>query len=306
MTSLEDIQNNHIGFGWYMRRCADSVQLAEFYGGVIRLPLIRGRHPVWFFWAGETHIFELKSDVEPPAKRDSDPMTAPCTPVFRCHQPDQILNALEAASAPILSDEATPFGREITALDPEKQLMIFRQQSRGLNAPGNTAAWQRFDDEETFNPGCSPMPSTVQEIGWMVRRVSNVKSAVDFYRDIIGFHYVGMVEDRAVFDLKNGVFLELAAGGVMRKPPSTREEETNTWVHRVRSHGLLNSWFKSNDVPLVNDHIQFNSAELSYCADPDGGITGFEERYQPDRFKVPRRAFLEDVEAERRAETAQS
>ena len=91
--------DNLMGFGWYMRRTADAERLAEFYGEVLGLPLIRGRQPVFMFWAGEDLVFELKSDEAPVDLRHNDPATAPCVPVFRVHDLPALLRSMHALRA---------------------------------------------------------------------------------------------------------------------------------------------------------------------------------------------------------------
>lgn len=54
----------------------------------------------------------------------------------------------------------------------------------------------------------------------------------------------------------------------------------------------------------VATNVAFNSASLTYVATPSGRLIGFEERFEPARYKVPRREFLEDKEAIRRRKAA--
>ncbi|MDX2225041.1 MAG: hypothetical protein SFV21_19955 [Rhodospirillaceae bacterium] len=300
MVTLADIRANSIGFGWYIRRCPDSALLAEFYGGILRLPVIRGRAPVWFYWVGEANVLELLSQVAPHPHRDTDPDTAACTPVFRCHDLAAYVGWLKARGVRIVRDTVHAEGRDVWLLDPDDQLVGLRERNRQSGVPGNAAAWARFDRGEDFNPGCSPMPRHIQELGWIVRHVSDLDAAIRLYRDVYGFAPLGHVGRAACFDLGNGVILELFPGGVSARRPTNREEVTDAWVQRVADHDLMNAWLKQNGVHLVNDKIQFPSAELTYAADADNHLTGFEERYDPSRFGEPRRPFLEDLEAERR------
>lgn len=300
MTTLDEVRANHMGFGWYIRRCPDSPKVAEFWGGVLRIPLIRGYAPTWFFWAGEELAAELISDVPPRPERDTDPGTVSCAPVFRAHGLDGFVPKMKAAGARIVSDITDAMGREVWVLDSDDQLMALRERPVDSTLPGDAAARARRARGEIFNPGCTPMPPHLQDLGWIVRRVTDVAASAKFYAEVFGFESCGTVGDAACFDFGNGVILELKPGGRKQRIPENRVEVTNTWVHRIVNHDLMRGWLAAKGTHLVGEKIQFNSAELTYVLDPDNHITGFEERYDPSRFRQPRRPFLEDLEADRR------
>ena len=94
--------------------------------------------------------------------------------------------------------------------------------------------------------------------------------------------------------------LELRGGGEHMPPPSTRERRTDAIIFRIDDHDQVNAALKSSGVPIVNDAIRFNSASLTYVLTPSGRLVGFEERFEPARYRQPRREFLEDREAIRR------
>jgi catechol 2,3-dioxygenase-like lactoylglutathione lyase family enzyme len=150
----------------------------------------------------------------------------------------------------------------------------------------------------------SPFPDDL--FGWTstLHHVPDVAAEVAFYRDAMGFPVVGQDGDRTILDISfvtgaNSI-LEIAPGGKAQQLPTTREERTDAVIMRANDHTALNAALKARGVPMVNDAIQFNSAELTYVGTPSGAIIGFEERYDPKDFKTPRHEFLEDKEANRR------
>lgn len=275
-------QRNLMFFGWYMRRTASLSALTPFYRDILKLPLIRiSDKAVAFFWGGESTIFELKADVAPKPHRDSDPASAPMTPIFVTPDLPGLLARLAKHGVSPISSPAD--SGDTFILDSDHQLVGFRPLHR---AP--TSA---------FNPGCPPFPPDIGPQVAIVRRVTDVPSAAAFYRDVFGFPSCGSGSD---FDLGEGIALEVRPGGVAQAIPPDRGEITNSLVMRVENHDAWNANLKAKGARIVNDKIQFNSAELTYAADADGQIFGFEERYEPPEYRTPREPFLEDLEAERR------
>jgi predicted enzyme related to lactoylglutathione lyase len=271
---------NLMFFGWYMRRTPSISALLPFYRDVLKLPLIRlSEKSVAFFWGGESTIFELKADVPPRPERDSNPATAPMTPVFATPDLTKLLKRLTQhgiTPLPAITDSTDAF-----VLDSDKQIIGFRQMKKPTSS---------------FNPGCAPFPDDISGLTAIIRRAANVEKACLFYRDVFQFPDLGAGR----FDFGEGIALEVLGGGSPQRVPPDRGEITNSLVMRVVDHDAWNAHLKKSGARIVNDKIQFNSAELTYAADPDGQIFGFEERYEPPEYRTPRQPFLEDVEAERR------
>jgi predicted enzyme related to lactoylglutathione lyase len=273
---------NLMFFGWYMRRTPSIPALLPFYQSILKLPLIRlSEKSVAFFWGGETTVFELKGDVAPKPARDTDPATAPMTPVFATPDMSRLLARLgKHGIAPL---QQVSDSQDVFVLDADQQLVGFRQVHKAATSD--------------FNPGCDAFPDDTSGLVAIVRRVSDVAKAAAFYRDVFDFAPLGAGPD---FDFGEGVVLEVRAGGAVQRIPTDRGEITNSLVMRVEDHDAWNARLKSKGARIVNDKIQFNSAELTYAADIDGQIFGFEERYEPPEYRTPREPFLEDLEAERR------
>jgi predicted enzyme related to lactoylglutathione lyase len=275
---------NLMFFGWYMRRTPSIAALLPFYRDILKLPLIRvSEKSVAFFWGGESTIFELKGDVSPNPARDSDPATAPMTPVFATPDLPRLLGRLAQSGVTPLATSAST--SDTFVLDSDRQLVGFRQIA------------QRAGSD--FNPGCDAFPTDISGLVAIVRRVTDVRKNAAFYQGAFDLKSVGTDPD-VNFDLGEGITLEVRPGGQPVRIPADRGEITNSLVMRVENHDQWNARLKSKGARIVNDRIQFNSAELTYAADADGQIFGFEERYEPPEYRTPREPFLEDLEAERR------
>lgn len=289
-----DILRDHLaGLGWYIRRTPDSAALAEWYGGALGLPLIRGRVPVWFFWAGGSLCFELKSDVAPDRARHENPASAPMVPVFASRRPEVTLARLERSGGIVVGT----IDGDVYVRDTDRQLIAVRPST-----PSESLA------DPDVNVGASPLPSDLE--GWVstVCRVPDLESELRFYRDVIGLPLIDADTTKVTFsiggDVSAGARLELRPGGNALTQPATREERTDAIIFRVDDHDAVNAAFKAAGLPIVNDSIRFNSASLTYVLSPSGRLLGFEERFEPADYKTPRREFLEDREAIRRRKQA--
>ena len=293
MPTADVVRHTMAGLGWYIRRTPDSAALAEWYGGALGLPLIRGRHPVWFFWGGDALCFELKSDQEPRPERFVDPASAPMLPAFACHDIAATLTRIRAAGGHILAED----GDDVFVLDPDRQLVCLRDKPLPLTSGA-----------VDVTVGASPFPADLAGWGWTICRVPDLDRETGFYRDVLGFDLVEQAADKAVFEIGGsvapGAKLELRSGGMALPLPRTREERLDAIIFRVDDHDAVNAALKQAGLDMVNDAIRFNSASLTYVATPSGRLIGFEERFEPARYKVPRREFLEDKEAIRRRKAA--
>ncbi|MXW74254.1 MAG: hypothetical protein F4X96_02330 [Gammaproteobacteria bacterium] len=297
------LQGNLMAMGWYMRRTADSHALGDFYREVIGLPVLRGGRPwtVTMFWAGEATVFELKSDEAPMPERDRDPDTAPCTPIFRAHGLDGLLQRLADAGVRILREERSPTFRQAFVLDSDDQLMLFRETPRTAGSAIDREAWRRFDTGNRFQPvRGAKMPGDIQCLDGILMRARDFTAMHSFYREVIGLEEAESDTDRAVFHLGDNTFLELRPGGRLARMPEDRVEVTNSFILRLQDTERFKTSVKERNVHFVNEHIQWKRAHLAYFSDPEGRITGIEQRYAPENFLEPVEAYPEDLEAERR------
>lgn len=283
----------HMGPGWYMRRTSTADALVPFYRDALGTSVIRGQEPVYFLWAGESFIIELKAEKPPRPERVTDPDVHPCTPLFHSRDLERTLARLLRGGGVLVSSAETPFGREAFVLDPDHQIVGLREPFGGETSLGR-------DPVSDFNPGCAPLPEDLIGLRSIVRRVADMEAMSAFYRDVIGFHDMGIIEGRHLFDLGEGVQLELADGGEVQRAPDDRVEITNHFIIRVEDHDAFNTALKDDGIQFSNDSFRWNSANMSICIDPEGHIMGFEERFEPHEYGHPRDPFEEDMEADRR------
>lgn len=289
-----------MSFGWYMRRTEDAERLAQFYRDVLGLPLLRGQQPVFMFWAGETLVFELKSDEAPVNHRETDPHTAPCVPVFLVHRLDRLLKRLTASGVDVIQDLLIENGREAFVLDPDQQLIGFREISADSLHPTEAEAQEQHGSATTFDPGCAAMPSDIKKLGWITCRYRDPIKAARFYEHVIGLEPIAERLNRHCFNFGDGTVLEIAEGGPELALPSDRTEVTNSYILRLQQTGPFRRRLEKLGVPWPNSHIQWKRAHLAYFADPENHIVGVEERYHPSKYPPGVEAYPEDLEAERR------
>jgi len=290
MTATQDL---HMGPGWYMRRTPNATKLIPFYRDALGTSVIRGAEPVYFLWAGESYIIELKAEKPPREERVIDPTVHPCTPVFHTRDLETTLARLLRGGGELISSDTTPFGREAFLLDPDRQIVGIREPIGGETALGRIPV-------SDYNPGCAPLPDDLIGLRTIVRRVADMDTMIRFYRDVIGFKEIGPIHGRHLFDQGEGVHLELAPGGSVQTPPQDRVEITNHFIVRVVEHDAFNHALKDAGTSFSNDSFRWNSADMSICIDPEGHIMGFEERFEPHEYGHPRDPFEEDMEADKR------
>ena len=286
-------ESMHMGPGWFMRRTSNATALLPFYRDALGTSVIRGAEPVYFLWAGETYIIELKADDSLREDRVPDPATHPCTPIFHSRDLQITLDRLLSNGASLLSDTETAFGKEVFVLDPDQQIVGLRQPLDGEHSNGRSAV-------SSYNPGCMSLPDDLIGLRSILRPVADMPTMVGFYADVMGFKNLGATYDRHLFDLGEGVHLEVMSGGEIQNPPQDRGEIGNQFIVRVEDHDAFNAALKAGGIPFCNDSFRWNSADLSICVDPEGHIVGFEERFEPPEYGLPRDPFEEDLEAERR------
>ena len=276
-----------------MRRTLNATALLPFYSDALGTSVIRGAEPVYFLWAGETYVIELKADDTLREGRVTDPAVHPCTPVFHSRDMQITLDRLLGGGAVLISRTETAFGEDAFVLDPDQQIVGIRQPVDGERSTGRSAV-------SPYNPGCAPLPADLIGFRSILRPVADRPAMVEFYANVMGFKNLGEIHDRHLFDLGEGVHLELTSGGETQTPPQDRGEIGNQFIVRVEDHDTFNAAVKSAGVPFCNDSFRWNSADLSICVEPEGHIIGFEERFEPHEYGKPRDPFEEDLEAERR------
>ena len=295
--------DDYLGVGWYIRRTNSAPDLANWYGGVLRLPVMRGAESTYFFWGGNGLVMELKSPKNPAPQRYTDPMTAPMVPIWRTFAYDRLVARLRKAGARIVHEGVAHGDREAYVLDPDNQLVGFRQTAPGSRRPVDMLHTRDNARGGHFIPGVSMLPDDIYGWCWTRHHVPDAAAEVAFYRDAMGFPIAAQARERTVFDIGfytgNGHQLEIEGNGPQQQLPASREDRTDAIIMRVANQDRLNREMKAKHVPIVDDHIQYKSTELTYVGTPSGGIIGFEQRYDPKDYLEPRPEYPEDAEAHR-------
>lgn len=296
------LYENLMAMGWYMRRTADSHTLGDFYRDVVGLPIMRGGRPwnVTMFWGGETTVFELKSDEAPMPERETDPDSAPCTPIFRVHGLDGLVQKIVSGGGTHIKTQLYEHARIAYLLDTDRQIIALRESARTSPLGMDREAWCRFDAGDDFNPACAPLSAGIQRLDGVVMRVADLPRMRAFYRDIVGLSEVYTDDECVILNLGDNTYLELRGGGHLVPVPADRVEITNSFILRMQDTDAFKDQLKAHGVVFVNEHIQWKRAHLAYFADPEGRIIGIEQRYAPENFREPVEPYPEDLESERR------
>jgi catechol 2,3-dioxygenase-like lactoylglutathione lyase family enzyme len=295
------MKSNIKGLGWFIRFADVNSDVGTFYVDVLGFPFVRrgDKQKVDFYWAGEAIIFEVIFDATANDPQP-DPETAECLQIYRVHGLSDILARYRAAGVPIVAGRDGALGREAFLVDPNGQLVGLRERAAAADLPQDREAARRWRRGEAFNPGCKSMPAGFQELGWIVRRVSDVAAMAAFYRDVVGLEVIGEENGRTLLDLGDNVTLELAAGGKINPPLTDRRSRPNVFILRLHQLAPMIAKLRAHGVRFANELIQWDRGALSYFLDPEGNLVGLEEKYHPSRYAPAQPPFPEDLEAERR------
>jgi len=296
------MKSNIKSLGWFIRFVPPSNELSRFYQKTLEFPFVRAgdTQAVDFFWAGEALILELIYVDGKAPQAEPDPETATLVPYYRVHELEAVISRYEQKGVNVIAARDHYHGKQAFLVDPNGQLIGLRERYKHSALAHDQEARRRRERGEAFNPGCAHMPEGVQELGWVVRRVQDLKKQARFYRDVVGLPLIGEEYGHCLFELGDNVVLELAPGGHVHELPKNRTDEPNTIILRLHQVRPMLDKLKKNNVPIVHDLIQWDRGALSYFADPEGNLVGIEEKYHPSRYAPDQVPFSEDLEAERR------
>ena len=283
--------------GWWMRRTSSKAmaEVRPYYETVLGLPLVRAwENDLVLLWAGEDHVFEVKTD-DHPLRSESDPDRATCIPVFRSHDLTATAARMATFGFTPVSQRATRWGRTIFYRGPDALITGFEE--RAVNSPFAAdkkalAQWRRGPSRLADLP---PLPSPLHYLSRAIRHVANVQGMSTWYRDVFGLKPIGAENGSQLFALGDDVTFEIAPGGAALPEPGDRSELPDSYVLRVHELdrvmlGLQQRHARFNG-PLI---VKEETTRLQYVADPEGWLTGIEERGRI------RPQYVDDVEAQRR------
>lgn len=273
------------GLAVVLIRTDRAARLAEWYAGVLGLPIIRGREPTFYLSLGDTTVLELLADKGAP-KESSVPWSQ--TPLYL------VIGSLDLATTALRLRQ-----REAVYTEYEQE----GQKEVRLNDPDGNHICIRQDPSaraSSFRPACSPLPPDLVGLSGLVRICANAARAFEFYTEVVGLEVTAPLRKNKLLSLGQNIWLELRGGGKARTMPKKRSDVRISYILRASNHNAASDLAAARGAPVVEKDLHFNSTSLSYFADPEGQLWAIDERYHPERYKISRRPFAEDTEILRR------
>jgi len=286
----------------FVRYVPTGSNLVNFYRDVVGLPLLRtyGAAPADLYWGGEASIFETVEIAGKGLAPEPDADAASLVPIFRTPDLAAALAELngKGLSAARLQEGAR--GLEAYFLDPVGRLFALREAPLDSLRPEDVEARRRLRRGEAFNPGCGPMPPSIQELGWIVRRCADLDRQTLFYEQALKLPRLSDLDDRRRFDLGDNVVLELAPGGRALADAAERYDNTDAVILRASDTPALRRSAVQHHGRVVTEKLNIYWADLAFIADPEGGVFGLEQAFHPGEYAPGRLALSENLEALRR------
>ncbi len=282
---------------WWMRRPTGKKlpELIPYYEQIIGMPLVRAfGSDLVLLWAGEDQIFEVKTDNNP-VRKQADPETAACIPVFRVH--DLALWRARMAThgyAPV-SQRRSQWGETLFYRGPDNLITGFEYRAENSPLPSDRKALKQWRQGPARLADLPALPDSLHYMSRAIRHVADVPAMSRWYRDKFGLQPLGAEGESQLFALGDDSIFEVAPGGVAIPEPGDRTELPDTYVLRVHDLDGAMAALQKRGAKLKGEVIvQEETTRLRFVPDPEGWITGIEER------GLIRDRYLEDVEADRR------
>jgi catechol-2,3-dioxygenase len=282
--------------GWWMRRTTGKKmrEVAPFYEAAIGLPLVRayGNFLV-LLWAGEDLVFEVKTD-DHPTRTQADPTSAACIPVFRTHDLAALAARLKVFGYEPVSHSESAWGQTLFYRGPDSLVTGFEQRSIDSPLPADRQGLHAWRAGPARLGDLPALPAGLHYLSRVIRRVADVAAVSQHYRDTMGLEAQGEEGASELFGLGDLVTLEIAPGGVSAPPPADRRELPDSFILRIHDFDAAMTGLQARQARFNGQLIVFEeTTRLRYVEDPEGHLTGIEERGQI-------RDYLEDAEADRR------
>lgn len=280
---------------YFMRRPTnrEAAELVPFYRDVIGMPVVRDYGSTVLFWAGEDLIFEIKCD-DHPERNDTAPTASPCLPIFRSHDLDATRARLSARGYQPVDEQSDALSRTLYILGPDELLLGFQERSPRSQFGADREALRRWQEGRTRLADLPPMPPDLQYLSRIVSHVQDVAAVSAFYQNVLGLDLVATDEGSVLHSLGDTVILQIAPGGVSREVPPDRGALPNSIIVRMHNFDRYVAELASRGARFSGEIIRYHTGtSLAYVSDPEGNLTGLEERTLWG-------SYVEDVEAERR------
>ena len=250
----------------------------------------RSRAPL----AGEDQVFEVKTD-DNPARVQRNPADAAVMPVFRVLDLARWRRRMASFGYQPVAHRATRWGETLFFRGPDNLVTGFEERSQVSPLESDRRAKARQKAVPFRLGGLPALPDGLHCLSRAIRKVADVPAITCFYRECIGFQYIGTESGSELFALGHDTVLEIAPGGKASPEPDDRSRLPDSFVLRIHDldeqvAGLPMRGAKLKG-PII---IKEETTRLQFVPDPEGWIFGIEER------DLLRERYIDDVEAERR------
>ena len=293
---VDAMKENIQTLGWWMRRTTGITmeRIAPFYENAIGLPRVRGYGDYLILvWAGEDLIFEVKTDNHP-ARDGSDPASAACIPVFRTHDMAKTKARMKSHGYRPALETVEKWGSTSFYVGPDKLVTGFEQRSEDSPLAADRKALKAWREGPAPLGDLPSLPDGLHYLSRVIRRVENVAEVGTYYRDVLGFEEQGSDEGSLLFSLGDMTTLEVAPGGIKQPEPEDREALPDSYILRIHNFDDVTAALSARGAKYNGKLIVWEGGtRLRYLADPEGLLTGIEERGIDVQ-------YLEDIEADKR------
>ena len=275
------------GLAVVLIRTASAARLAEWWAGVVGLPIIRGREPTFYLSLGDCAVLELLADRGAPDEQGVAGSAAPGLHI-EIDSLDLTETTRRLQTRGVRADIRSEDGNaSITLYDPDGNRVDIRDNPHG-SLP-------------EFLPGCAPLPGDLGGIAAIVRSCRDPDRLAQYYGRFLSPAATSAPQSgKRKLEFGNAISLIFRPGGTVRPPARQRGNARTAMIIRVADHDRARDALAGLDLTVVEKDVRLGSAALSYFADPEGQTWAIDERYPPERFRTPRREFAEDHEIRRR------
>jgi catechol 2,3-dioxygenase-like lactoylglutathione lyase family enzyme len=141
------------------------------------------------------------------------------------------------------------------------------------------------------SPDC---PTTFTTSAGVVRHVADVNTVSSFYEQVLGLDVITRENGSVFHNFGDTTVLELAPGGHQTAAPEDRGVLPNSLIVRIHDFDDYVAHLRAHGARFSGEFIHYDTGtKLAYVADPDGNLTGIEDRTLLGN-------FVEDLEADRR------
>lgn len=121
------------------------------------------------------------------------------------------------------------------------------------------------------------MAGSIQGLGWFVRRSADPPKLSAFYRDVVGLSVLRSSPTVTMFWAGESTVIEVNIGGSPNPVYTDRSQAPCVPIFRVHGYEHTKARLEAAGVTFINDITrEFN--RLGYFLDPDGNVTGIQDR----------------------------